>query len=389
MARDARAAVRARVPAVRGARSASAGSTSRSRPTRRACSGSCASCTTRPASGAGWRSGSAGAGVPSLEGALRELQLAPVHDALRAAIAAPPRPRRSSGSSRPSPMPPGRAATGRRSSTPSLALVTPRPSPSRRRSTTPRRRRRCALWALLAAARVAAVGRRRGRDEPGVVRGAAARAGRGRRAARPAASTRRARGGPRSGSGCCWTCRCRRRSAASADGLPLRLVDAWLADPVGALVPADQPLGRRGLVPPRVVARARRLDRSPRARADAARGAGPAAGRAIRPRPAAGGGRRGVRLPGRRRCARRWRRRRRRRRRQRRAGPRACRRPPASRPARRTRQPTRRSPAPARLGRPAARPGRAASPSRRSGSGCRRCRRTPRWSPAPSSPAPG
>ena len=40
--------------------------------TRRACSGSCASCTTAPTSGAGWPSGWAGAGVPSLEEALRE-----------------------------------------------------------------------------------------------------------------------------------------------------------------------------------------------------------------------------------------------------------------------------------------------------------------------------
>ena len=48
------------------------------------------------------------------------------------------------------------------------------------------------------------------------------------------ASTRPAPGGRPSGCACCWTCRCRRRSGGrgGAATLPLRLVDAWLADPV-------------------------------------------------------------------------------------------------------------------------------------------------------------
>ena len=65
------------------------------------------------------------------------------------------------------------------------------------------------------AARVAARRRRRRGDEPGVVRGAAAGAGRGRRRSATAASTRPAHGGPPSGSGCCSRWRSRRSWAAA------------------------------------------------------------------------------------------------------------------------------------------------------------------------------
>ncbi len=88
---DARAALRPRAPAVRG-RDPGA------RPARLAPGvrvpgvlGPARAARTPPGSGAGWPNGSAAVGVPSLEGALRELQLAPVHDALRAAIADPSR----------------------------------------------------------------------------------------------------------------------------------------------------------------------------------------------------------------------------------------------------------------------------------------------------------
>ena len=172
--------------------------------------------TMRPASGGGWPSGLAVRGVPSLEGALRELQLAPVHDALRAAMAAPPRP--------------GGGAAGRRGR---------RRDRDERRPACRRRgrpgaapgdgtgrhddRRRLAGGGAAAvgaarAARVAAAGRERRRDEPGVVRGAPSRAGRRRRAARWRPRRGAPRGAPRSGSGCCWTCRCRRRSAARPTG---------------------------------------------------------------------------------------------------------------------------------------------------------------------------
>ena len=231
MARDARAAVRARVPALRRRDPRARACTSRSTPTRRGCSGSCASCPTRPASGAGWRSGSAGAACPSLEGALREL----------AARAGPRRAAggdrraaatwRSSGWSTSSPTPRGRAATGRRSSG---------------------RRWRCVLGdgagrdddrrplAGGGASRVGAARDRSGRCRRARASGATSRAWFEELRLAPAvADALRGRGldeaaawGPPSVCGCCWTCRCRRRSAASADGLPLRLVDVWLADPV-------------------------------------------------------------------------------------------------------------------------------------------------------------
>ena len=95
----------------------------------------------------------------------------------------------------------------------------------------------------------------------------------GQLAPRPGHRRGPAPGGRRSGCGCCWTCRCRRRWAAVGRPSPApgrRLVRG----PGGALVPAGQPLGRRGLVPPRVVARAPGLDRWAGARADAARGPG-------------------------------------------------------------------------------------------------------------------
>ena len=68
-----RAADRRSSTCARSPSSGSAACTSRCGRTRPACSGSSASCTTRRASGAGSPSGSAGAGVASLEGALREL----------------------------------------------------------------------------------------------------------------------------------------------------------------------------------------------------------------------------------------------------------------------------------------------------------------------------
>ena len=118
------------------------------------------------------------------------------------------------------------------------------------------------LWTLLAPLGSLPAGRRRRGDEPGVVRGAAAGAGRGRRRSATAASTRPARGGPPSGSGCCSTWRSRRSSAAAAATLPLAARRRVARRPVGARVPARQPLGRRGLVPPRVVDRAARLVRT-------------------------------------------------------------------------------------------------------------------------------
>ena len=247
-------------------------------------------------------------GVPSLEGALRELQLAPVHDALRAAMAAPSGPGGRAAGQRRRRRHGDRAATGPRVVRGHPRRWSPRRSRSRRRSTTPRRRRRFARWALLAAARVAAVGRQRRRDEPGVVRGAPARAGRRRRAARPAASTRPAAWGAAERVRLLLDLPLPSTVGGKADGLPLRLVDAWLADPVVRSFLRINRWDDADWFNRESWLELARLDRSPRARPDAARGAGPAPGRAVRPRAAAGRGRRGVGLPRRRRCARRWRR---------------------------------------------------------------------------------
>ena len=163
------------------------------------------------------------------EGALRELQLAPVHDALRAAIAEPSRTsveRLVAGVA---------DTTGTEGDQASVVdLVAARAAAaepvigSDRRPVpgvgdTPVDAAR--------AARAAARRRRRRRDEPGVVRGAAAGAGRGR----GAAGARPRRGGclvaRRTGSAAARPRAAldgRRRSA----GRRLRLLDAWLADPV-------------------------------------------------------------------------------------------------------------------------------------------------------------
>ena len=274
-----------------------------------------------------------GRGVPSLEGALRELQLAPVHDALRAAIAAPPvlaverlvnvvADATGTSGDRPAVV---AAILGLVSATEPVATTIDDASQA------------AALraWALLRPLGSLA-------STAGV--GATSRAWFEELRLAPAvADSLRGRGVDEAGA---WGAAERVRLlldlplpstvGGKADGLPLRLVDAWLADAGRALVPADQPLGRRGLVQSRVVARAARLDGSPGARPHAGGGAGQAAGRALGPDAPPGRGRRGVGLPGR--CAARGAR----------GGsggdrrrapadrPRACRRPPGSRPARRT-----------------------------------------------------
>ena len=133
-------------------------------------------------SGGGWRSGLAGGGVPSLEAALRPAELTPVHDALRAVIAEPAttvrraagrRDRRRDGDGR---RPGGRRRPG--------AARGARPA-GHRRHRRPVEEAACAPVDAARAAGVAAIRRRRRGDEPGVVRGAAAGAGRGRVAAGP------------------------------------------------------------------------------------------------------------------------------------------------------------------------------------------------------------
>ena len=221
---------RASSTCARSPRSASAACTSRFAPTRPACSGSCASCTTRPASGAGWRSGSADAACLARGRAAR----------------APARagPRRAAGGDRRAARPAverlvarrGRCHRHRAATGPRRSRRVAGAGRARRAGRDDDRRRFAGGGAsgvgAAPAAGVAALGCSRRGDEPGVVRGAAARAGRRRRAAGAAASTRRPPGGPPSASGCCSTCRCPRPSAGAPDGLPLRLVDAWLADPV-------------------------------------------------------------------------------------------------------------------------------------------------------------
>ena len=238
-----------------------------------------------------------GRGVPSLEGALRELQLAPVHDALRAAMAAPPD------------LAVERLvnvvadATGTSGDRPAVvkAILVLVSATEPIATTIDDASQAAALraWALLRPLGSLPSGASVGATSRALVRGAPARTSRRRRAARW-----RARRGWRLG----------RRGARPAAAGPAAAVDGRrqgrraAAAPRGrvagrprrAIVPADQPLGRRRLVQPRVVARARHLDRSPRTRPDAARGAGAAPGRAVRPRPSAGGGRRGVGLPRRR-----------------------------------------------------------------------------------------
>ena len=87
------------------------------------------------------------------------------------------------------------------------------------------------LWTLLSPLGSLAEGAPVGRDEPGVVRGAAPGAGRGRCAARPGPGRGRRPGGPPSASGRSSTCRSRPSLDGDAETLPLRLVDAWLAHP--------------------------------------------------------------------------------------------------------------------------------------------------------------
>ena len=176
----------------------------------------------------------------------------------------------------------------------------PRPSPSRRRSTTRSQAAALRRWALLGRWGRWPSGGRRRRDEPGLVRGAAAGAGRRRRAARPGLDEagrlvgRRARAAAAGPAAAVDARRQGRRAAAAPGGRVARR-------PGRARVPPDQPLGGRGLVQPRVVARAARLDGSPGAGPHAGGGAGQAAGRALGPDAPPGRGRRGVRLPGR--CA--------------------------------------------------------------------------------------
>ena len=252
MARAARAAVGPRVPAV-------GGGDPRARPPRLAPGvrdprvlGAARAVRRRRRVGAAWRSGSAGAACRRSRARCASSQLAPVHDALRAVIAEPSRRGRRAAVAAVA------EATGTegdeaRSSTWSRR-GTPRSSRSSPRSTIPRRSRRCGCGRCSRRSARCPPGRRSGR-----------RAGRGTRscgwrrswptASATAASTRPARGGPPSGSACCWTWRCRRRWAVAPRHPAVAARRRLVRRPVGPRVPAGQPLGRRRLVPPRVVGR--------------------------------------------------------------------------------------------------------------------------------------
>ncbi len=214
-----------------------------------------------------------GRGVPSLEGALRELQLTPGarraaggdRRSRRGAAVGAARRRRRGGDGHGRRSRGGRGRGGAARSTRDRG----RSSPG---STTRRRSRRCASGRCSRRSgrlpRVPTSGRRAG---PGTRSCGSRRSWRGG-AAHRRASTRPAPGGPPSGCACCSTCRCRRRWAAAAPTTAAAAARGRVARRPGRpLVPAGQPLGRRRLVPPRVVGRAARLDGPPRARPDAGR----------------------------------------------------------------------------------------------------------------------
>ena len=200
-----------------------------------------------------------GRGVASLEGALRELQLSPVHDALRAVIADPARPTverfvaavaDATGTSDGGAIPATVDAVAERAAQ-SLPVVDAIEDPSQaaalRRVGAPRRRWAC--WP-----RVPRSDRRAG---PGS-RSCGWPASSPTRCA-PVASTRRPRGRPPSACTCSWTCRSPPSVDGPTDGRAARLVEAWLEHPVVRGLPPGQRLGRRRVVQPRVVGRARRV----------------------------------------------------------------------------------------------------------------------------------
>ena len=216
----------------------------------------------RRASGAGWPSGSAGAACRRSRSALRELSSwRPVHDAVRAAIVDWSRAAsRSDGRLVATRWPtrPGPPATRRvvdrivaRDAARASRSIDAIDDPSQDGGA-------AALVAPRAARHAAGRGRSSGptsrawyeelRLAPVVAE--ALRGARPRRGAAP--------GGPRSGSTRCWTCRCRRRSA---DPRPDAAARGWSTPgwphPAVRAVPPRQRLGRRRVVPPRVVGRAR------------------------------------------------------------------------------------------------------------------------------------
>ena len=237
-----------------------------------------------------------GRGVPSLEGALRELELTPVHDALRAVIAEPTR------------AAVGRLvaavadATGTKGDEAAVVdLVAARHASIEAVVATiddPSQESAMRLWTLLAPL---------GSLPAGADVGATSRAWYEElRLAPVVADGLRDRGLDEAGAW--WAAERIRMLLALAlpsqlggrvATLPSRLVDAWFADPSVRAYPARQPLGRRRLVPPRVMDGAPRLVRSTGAGADAVGRAGPEAGRALGPVTPPRGRRRGVRLPGR------------------------------------------------------------------------------------------
>ena len=220
-----------------------------------------------------------GRGVASLEGALRELQLAPVHDALRAVIDDPQRPTverfvaavaDSTGTTGDVAGTVDRVAASARASLPVVETIG---DPSQEAA--------LRLWALLAPL---------GSLAPGAPVGPTSRAwfeelrlgagGRGR-AARPRARRGRrvvGRGARARARG--PAARVAGRRTAGRPRIPARRGVA--GEPGDPRLPADQRLGRRGVVPPRVVGGARRVGGPARAGRDADRRAGRAPGRAQR-----------------------------------------------------------------------------------------------------------
>jgi hypothetical protein len=236
-----------------------------------------------------------GRGVPSLEGALRELQLAPVHDALRAVMADPSRP---SVERLVAAVADTTGTAGDQAAVVDLvAERAERAAPVIASIDDPSQEAAMRLWTG-GAAGIAATGREPRGDEPGVVRGAAAGAGRGR----GAAGAGRGRGGRLVGRRACPDAAGAgaavrgRRARLGPGGAPGGRV---AGGSLGAGVPAGLPMGRHRLVPPGVVPGAGRLDGPPGAGADADPGACPSAPRAVRGRAPAGRGGRRVGLPGR------------------------------------------------------------------------------------------
>ena len=154
-----------------------------------------------------------GRGVPSLEGALRELQLAPVHDALRAAIAAPPD---LAVERLVAVVAEATGTSGDRAAVVGavLALVSAA-EPVATTIDDPSQAAALRVWALLRPLGSLPAGAHAGADEPGVVRGAASGDRPWSTRCGATASTRRAPGGRPSACGCCSTCRCPRPSAGA------------------------------------------------------------------------------------------------------------------------------------------------------------------------------